>query len=242
MPDTKTDEAIALARRIVQAGDVGEYRWPEETTRDLARALIDATSPGAQYRAGMEAATEVIHKRIEADRAVHCGTIARATLDRDAIISGAHIAAIRAAIAALPASPEPTVGIKQALREMDFHEYVVESDSEKASRLLMEAADFFGATLAKADSSAWKCLLTYAPERDMTEIERHIMDLNKKITGALVVAEDFGGIDGADHKAWIIDQMVRCLTGDYYEDWVTQVCSGPERESALYQWNVGIAP
>lgn len=223
MPDAKMDEAISLARRIVDEAKCDSISDAQKTR--LARALIDATSPGAQYRAGAGWAAEICIEK-GADDVYACAS------------------AIRRAIAALPASPVPTVGIKQALREMDFHEYAArpELDSEKASRLLMEAADFIAATLAQADSSAWKCLLTYAPERDMTEIERHIMDLNKKITGAMIMAEEFGSIDGADHKAWVIDQMIRCLTGDYYEGWVTQVCSGPERESALYQCNVGIAP
>lgn len=36
-------------------------------------------------------------------------------------------------------------------------------DSEQASRMLMEAADFLGATLAQADPRAWEALLTYKP-------------------------------------------------------------------------------
>lgn len=91
MPDTKM---IALARRIVQAGDVGEYRWPEETTRVLSRALLDATSPGAQYRAGMERAMEVI-KPFACSICAESGAI------------GAARRALRMVLVALPASPEP---------------------------------------------------------------------------------------------------------------------------------------
>jgi hypothetical protein len=39
------------------------------------------------------------------------------------------------------------------------------TDNEKASHLLMEAADFFAATLATADERAWQTLLIYAASR-----------------------------------------------------------------------------
>lgn len=34
-----------------------------------------------------------------------------------------------------------------------------------------------------------------------------------RIKAALEIAMQWGGVDGADHKAWVIDQMVRALTG-----------------------------
>lgn len=37
--------------------------------------------------------------------------------------------------------------------------------------MLMECADFLGATLAKPDPKAWAHLLTYAPKTSKTEIE-----------------------------------------------------------------------
>lgn len=114
---TKTDEAIALAKawasadssEDVPAGIASKLAQavlylaskPMADIGDSRRALIAATSPGAEYRAGMEAALEAVEER-EGETPLN---------------------AIRAAIAALPASPEPAVGIKQALREMDFHEY-----------------------------------------------------------------------------------------------------------------------
>lgn len=38
------------------------------------------------------------------------------------------------------------------------------ANNQEASRLLMEAADFFAATLASADPQAWSAVLTYAPQ------------------------------------------------------------------------------
>ena len=40
-----------------------------------------------------------------------------------------------------------------------------------------------------------------------------IFPAEHRIRVALVFAATYGSIDGADHKQWIIDQMVRALTG-----------------------------
>lgn len=45
-------------------------------------------------------------------------------------------------------------------------------------------------------------------------------DLNERIDAALHVAGDYAWIDGGHHKQWVIDQMVRALTGPDYDDWV----------------------
>lgn len=52
------------------------------------------------------------------------------------------------------------------------------------------------------------------------------------IEKALEIAKD-GQIDGAHHKTWIIDQMVRALTGNGYKAFV-QAYDG--------EWDEGIAP
>lgn len=62
-----------------------------------------------------------------------------------------------------------------------------------------------------------------------------------KVKFALEFARRFGGIDGAHHKAWVIDQMVRALTGDGYEEWVEDYCAG-EDGPCTYEWDEGIAP
>lgn len=86
-----------------------------------------------------------------------------------------------------------------------------------------------------------------------------------RIQRALDVAIRYGGTDGDHHKAWVIDQMVRALTGcpfktkhgvDYqgkpyqfrslaesvaYRAWVTRRKAG-EDGPETYDWNEGIAP
>ncbi len=51
----------------------------------------------------------------------------------------------------------------------------------------------------------------------------------------------YGGIDGGHHKMWVLDQIVRLLTGDKYKDWVREYCDG-EDGPCTYSWDIGIAP
>lgn len=47
--------------------------------------------------------------------------------------------------------------------------------------------------------------------------------------------------DGDHHKMWVIDQMVRALTGDGYEEFVRKYKNG-EDGPETYEWDEGIAP
>jgi len=63
------------------------------------------------------------------------------------------------------------------------------------------------------------------------KVERDIWQA--RIAEALDYASRYGTIDGAHHKTWVIDQMVRVLVGwRDYEDWVAK------HEG----WQEGIAP
>ncbi len=78
----------------------------------------------------------------------------------------------------------------------------------------------------------------------------------KRIQAALDLIEGYGGIDGAHHKMWVIDQVVRVLHADTipdiahgetvpknpaYEAWVVRVKAG-EDGPETYGWDEGIAP
>ena len=85
-------------------------------------------------------------------------------------------------------------------------------------------------------------------------------DFQSRIEEALKCAMSYGGIDGAHHKTWVIDQMVRALTGcvsmirneehtqsieveesDEYQQWVAEHNNGEDGPDT-YDWDVGIAP
>lgn len=75
------------------------------------------------------------------------------------------------------------------------------SDEDRASNMLMDCADFFAATLAKADPKAWKHLLIYAPkstpsERDRDEAAETERDALRTELGQLR-ADFFATQDGA---------------------------------------------
>jgi hypothetical protein len=65
--------------------------------------------------------------------------------------------------------------------------------------------------------------------------------MKDRIAAALEVAERFGSTDGAHHKAWVIDQMVRALTGDEYAATIRRWKDGEEGPET-YEWDEGIAP
>lgn len=88
---------------------------------------------------------------------------------------------------------------------------------------------------------------------------------SERIEKALSIIVAYGGIDGADHKDWVLDQVARALTGcpvitqtrtpkggqsyEYqcqgesqdYKDLVAQACDG-EDGPQTYTWETGIAP
>ena len=67
------------------------------------------------------------------------------------------------------------------------------------------------------------------------------MKLLARIEAAIAVAVRHGGTDGAHHKAWVIDQMVRALAGDAYDRIVREAKAG-EDGPETYDWDCGIAP
>jgi hypothetical protein len=58
---------------------------------------------------------------------------------------------------------------------------------------------------------------------------------------ALELIVRFGGIDGAHHKAWVLDQVTRVLTEESYEDLVREARAG-EDGPETYSWDEGIPP
>jgi hypothetical protein len=91
------------------------------------------------------------------------------------------------------------------------------------------------------------------------------MSDRERIDKALELAVAYGGIDGNHHKAWVIDQMVRALTGcppvtksavdcnmvpynyvtqgesEEYRRLVRDACDGEDGPDT-YAWDVGIPP
>lgn len=65
----------------------------------------------------------------------------------------------------------------------------------------------------------------------------------ERVQLALQLLERDGQVDGDHHKAWVIDQTVRILTGDAdaYRTWIEQYRDGEDGPDT-YSWDEGIAP
>ena len=76
----------------------------------------------------------------------------------------------------------------------------------------------------------------------------YLDNLQDRIAKAIDLAVRHGGHDGAHHKTWVIDQMVRALTdcpaggeSDEYRTLVTEARDGEDGPDT-YDWDVGVAP
>lgn len=81
-------------------------------------------------------------------------------------------------------------------------------------------------------------------EKKEKKLNRQFKLLNKEekqINQALEIAFNYGQTDGVHHKAWVIDQMVRALTGKKYDKWVNDYIYDEETGDS-YTWDKGIAP
>lgn len=69
-----------------------------------------------------------------------------------------------------------------------------------------------------------------------------LKEKDKEIEKALEIAFQYGQIDGDHHKTWVIDQMVRILTGDKYNEFVKEYETDEETGEKEWSWKNGIAP
>lgn len=80
--------------------------------------------------------------------------------------------------------------------------------------------------------------LNEATKRDELPGDASLLD---RAAAAVDLITRYGGIDGAHHKTWVMDQVVRCLLGASYPEFVRQACAG-EDGPETYTWDEGIAP
>lgn len=68
-------------------------------------------------------------------------------------------------------------------------------------------------------------------------VARVINSYADRIDAACEIAYRYGQTDGAHHKMWVVDQMLRLLLGESYPDWIIAATNDGTEE-----WDVGIAP
>lgn len=62
-----------------------------------------------------------------------------------------------------------------------------------------------------------------------------------KIAEAIDMVLENGGYDGCHHKQWVLDQTLRILCGEGYDEVIQKYCEG-EDGFDTYVWDEGIAP
>lgn len=88
-------------------------------------------------------------------------------------------------------------------------------------------------------SAEERCDLAGVPHTCIVALMLH---RSNPVEAALEIVERFGDCAGeTHHQAWLIDQMVRALTGDEYASWVAEHKAGDEGPNS-YSWNEGVAP
>lgn len=67
--------------------------------------------------------------------------------------------------------------------------------------------------------------------------------MEEKLANIANLIKEFGGIDGAHHKQWLLDQILREIASDEkaYDEWVREWNDG-EDGATTYEWDTGIAP
>ena len=79
-------------------------------------------------------------------------------------------------------------------------------------------------------------------EKAIETVLHMLKEHDKSIEKALEIAFQYGQIDEDHNKAWVIDQMVRSLTGDKYDEFVKEYEIDEETEEKEWIWKNGIAP
>lgn len=67
--------------------------------------------------------------------------------------------------------------------------------------------------------------------------DEQIRKLESKIDKATKIACEYGEIEGDQHKLWVIDQILRILLDERYQDFIENY-----KKDNGYTWDIGIAP
>ena len=73
------------------------------------------------------------------------------------------------------------------------------------------------------------------------DLAQAALEVERSVLLAVELAVRYGGVDGAHHKAWVIDQMVRALSGTKYREVIAYACAGEDGPDT-YEWDEGVAP
>ncbi|MER7166740.1 hypothetical protein ABT336_11850 [Micromonospora sp. NPDC000207] len=83
---------------------------------------------------------------------------------------------------------------------------------------------------SRRDDNTWLVAPVKVPDNDAD-----------RVALATELALEYGQTDGDHHKTWVIDQMLRALTGDRYPEVIAEYRAGEDGPDT-YAWDEGTAP
>lgn len=94
-------------------------------------------------------------------------------------------------------------------------------------------------TIDEDDIASIKCLLQKNQELQNIndKLSSALNSAEKRIDKAIEIAYQYAQIDGDHHKMWVIDQIIRKLLKNNYDNWVKEY-----EEDGEYLWDTGINP
>ncbi len=66
--------------------------------------------------------------------------------------------------------------------------------------------------------------------------------MSERIADALAIACQYAQMPGENHRLWVIDQMVRALTGTEYPHWVLVATMDANGNEGAFVWQTGTPP
>jgi len=80
-------------------------------------------------------------------------------------------------------------------------------------------------------------LIELAKQQDADQQQQSMRgsESSQKIDTALNLISRWGGIDGDNRQKWLVDQILRTLTGDDYDEWIEEY-----EDDGEYEWDMGI--
>lgn len=75
---------------------------------------------------------------------------------------------------------------------------------------------------------------------DPSEYQAFLRSNQDTAATALMIASKYAMVESESHKAWVIDQMIRALTGSQYEAFINHSCERNNKENG--EWDEGSVP
>ncbi len=195
--------------------------------------LIDMAEECLRVRAERDEARDGYHELDRNWSTVHeaaMGAIREATGDPDATVSE-----IVGTIARLYAATRERSRLERELRQMAEKQHQAELSLSRDFNQLK--AELERAAKERDETTNAYSKILAALERVKAERD----ELQQQRDAALAVIQRYGGIDGDHHKSWVLDCIVRELTGEKYAEWVVDFERG-EDGPKTFKWDPGIPP